>query len=442
MTAFVGRALAGAAPVPQTHDAELSSQELVAALDQHIAEATDQDNSVAVLLLEMRAADRFAALVGDPPLQSFVDLGLRGIAASLRPVDRVIMLPQGKLCLVLPQLAHGHISTLAAHKVLRAIDSQIEAQVETYGCRQAVGIATFPEHATDAKSLLLCADAALGRASSSENRISVYRPDVDAKAFLSESFEQELRDALHDNTLEVYYQPQVHAVNGACASAEALLRWPGYAHGRIDPGRIVVGAESLGLVSHLTQWIVNTVLRHISELAEDGIRVGFSINLSPQNVVDIEFADVVEQALATWGVAAEQVTFEITEGSMIEDVNASLSLVKRLKTIGARVAVDDFGTGYSSLAYLKRFPLDELKIDKVFVQNVLESKADRQIVRSVIDLAHNFELIAVAEGVEDQATAEALRDMGCDLIQGYVFGKPVPIDQFKSFAARSQGVRA
>ena len=166
------------------------------------------------------------------------------------------------------------------------------------------------------------------------------------------------------------------------------------------------------------------------------MKLDVSINLSTLTLTDADLPDVVSQAIGTWGADPATVTLEITESATIGDADQSLAVMKRLKQMGIRLSVDDFGTGYSSLSYVKNFPLDELKIDKLFVQHMRKSKGDQQIVRSVIDLAHNFELSVVAEGVEDDATFKDLKKMGCDIAQGYLLSPALPSPQFLDWLAK------
>ena len=189
-------------------------------------------------------------------------------------------------------------------------------------------------------------------------------------------------------------------------------------------------AERAGFIAPLTFAVINTVLRQAAEFRREGVDVNLSVNISTRMLADMEMPDLVQRAIDTWDVPADRLTFEITETAMIDDVARSLQLLARLRDMGVRLSMDDFGTGYSSLAYLQRLPLHELKIDKTFVANMLTSRGDRQIVQSVIDLSHNFSLQAVAEGVEDRPTFDALKAMECDVAQGYLFSPALPYAEF------------
>jgi EAL domain-containing protein (putative c-di-GMP-specific phosphodiesterase class I) len=209
-----------------------------------------------------------------------------------------------------------------------------------------------------------------------------------------------------------------------------LLRWKASGVSDVSPGAAISIAEHAGFIAPLTFAVINTVLRHAADFRRKGVHVNLSVNISTQMLADVEMPDIVQQAIDTWDVPADRLTFEITESAMIGDVERSLLVLSRLRDMGIRLSIDDFGTGYSSLAYMKRFPVHELKIDKMFVANMLTSRGDQQIVQSVIDLSHNFSLQAVAEGVENGQTLDELKAMGCDIAQGYLFSRALPYDEF------------
>lgn len=261
----------------------------------------------------------------------------------------------------------------------------------------------------------MAADVARRIAGTREEGYHVFQADDSVESEVYHGLDIELERAIRANELEVHYQPQVELATGRPVAAEALLRWRHPRAGPIPPLTAVGIAGEHRAHRPLTFWVLNAVLRLASQLRRQGLEPRFSVNLSTRALVEAELPDMVEQALKTWGVPPGQVTLEITESSMIADAERSMAMLTRLSGAGVGLAIDDFGTGYSSLAYLKRFPLDELKIDQLFVGGLLANRGDHQIVRSVIDLAHNFELRAVAEGVEEQPVMEELRRMGCDL---------------------------
>ena len=424
--------------VPSTGDG--AREDLLRFLDREAAIAQATKGRLAVLLVELRRVDRLQALLKGPPAAVTLSLVLERLRPALRPEDRVAPLSEEQVCIVLPRIAHPTQAVLAAVKCLRALDRPIAHEGGTAILRPCVGIATVPEHPADPAQLLMAADVARRIAGTREEGYHVFQSEDSVEAEVYHGLDIDLQRAIRANELEVHFQPQVDFANGRPVAAEALLRWRHPTSGPIPPGTIVGIAENTGTIGTLTFWVLNAVLRAASHMAKEGIVPRFSVNLSARTLVDAELPDIVEQALGTWSVPPERITLEITESSMIGDAERTMAMLTRLKGTGVQLSIDDFGTGYSSLAYLKRFPVDELKIDKLFVSGLLADRGDHQIVRSVIDLAHNFDLRAVAEGVEEEATRAELGRMGCDLVQGYLISRPLPEREFRIWwAEREKG---
>ena len=263
--------------------------------------------------------------------------------------------------------------------------------------RPYIGIANVPELGRDAGQLLMYADIALRFAATDEKGYHVYRMEDYVETESYSGLEIDLGKAIRANDLRVNYQPQIDIRTGRCVSVEALVRWTAPGQREISPAILIGIAESHGLINPLTLLVLNTALRQTAALSDAGVNIGISVNLSPKMLEDEELPQIIQQALDIWGVPATNLTLEITEGSIIKD-SSSLIMLSRLRELGISLSIDDFGTGYSSLAYLKRLPAQELKIDILFVRNIHKSHADKQLVRAIIDLAHNFDMIAVAEG--------------------------------------------
>ena len=422
-----------AAPVAQSR--LIRHDELLGMLRETLARTPG--GTVAVLMVELRRANRLQAITSGPSSEVLLDHALQRLDRVLRDADRMARLSSEQICVVLPGLGDSAQSVLAAVRILATLQKPFGIGDQTVIMRPHIGIAIHPEAGREADQLMLKADIAARIAASSETGYHMYRTEDRVETEIYRGLDVELARAIKSNSLQLHYQPQIEAKSGRCESVEALLRWEPPGGRDIAPGILVGLAESTGLLGALTTWILNTVLRESAELRRAGILVNVSMNLSPRSLIDVEFPDEVAQALAIWGVPAESLAFEITEGSMIGDEERSLKLLNRLRDMGIRLAIDDFGTGYSSLAYLKRFPVNELKIDKMFVQAMRHSRGDLQIVRSVIDLAHNFELRAVAEGVEDVETLDLLTAYGCDAVQGFLFSRALPRQDFATwFKAR------
>ena len=435
-------------PVPPAFEQSLHTpspgdgarDELLRFLDREAAVAQATKGRLAVLIVELRRVDRLQALLKGPPATVTLSLVIERLRPALRPEDRLAALSEEQVCIVLPRIAHPTQAVLAAVKCLRALDRPIAHEGGTAVLRPCVGIATVPEHPADPAQLLMAADVARRIAGTREEGYHVFQSEDSVEAEVYHGLDIDLQRAIRSNELEVHYQPQVDLADGRPIAAEALLRWRHPTSGPIPPTTIIGIAENTGIIGSLTFWVLNAVLRNAAHLAKEGITPRFSVNLSTRTLVDHELPDIVEQALGTWGVPAGRITLEITESSMIGDAERTMAMLTRLKGTGVELAIDDFGTGYSSLAYLKRFPVDELKIDRLFVSGLLADRGDHQIVRSVIDLAHNFDLRAVAEGVEEEDTRAELARMGCDLVQGYLISRPLPEREFRAWwASREKG---
>jgi len=417
-------------------------EDLLRYLDRECAIASATRGRLAVLLIELRRVDRLQALLKGPPAHVTLSLVLERLRPALRPEDRVAAISDEQVCLVLPRIAHPTQAVLAAVKCLRALDRPIAHEGGTAVLRPCVGIATVPEHPADPAQLLMAVDVARRIAGTREEGYHVFQSEDNVEAEVYHGLDIDLERAIRANELHVHYQPQIELKDGTPVAAEALLRWRHPTSGPIPPSTMVGIAERTGLIASLTFWVLNAVLRNAAQLRKEGITPSFSVNLSTRALVDAELPDIVDQALRTWSVPAGQITLEITESSMIGDAERSMAMLTRLKGTGVALSIDDFGTGYSSLAYLKRFPLDELKIDRLFVAGLLADRGDHQIVRSVIDLAHNFELKAVAEGVEEPATLEELKRMGCDMAQGFLVARPMGEREFRAWWLEKRGRHA
>jgi diguanylate cyclase len=357
-------------------------------------------------------------------------LAAEHLRGALREEDMLARLSNKEFGFMLPNVASEGHAILAANKFLRTLENQLNLGEVATHIRPRVGIALFPEHAQSAESLVQFATVARLEAESNDNGYAIYSSDFDKSAMQVRALEAGLKNALRENELMLYFQPQCDATSGAVIGAEALLRWRKSDNQWVPPNLIVEVAEQTGLISQLTMWVINSALRICAGFKKSGVEIIVSVNLSAANLLENELPSFVDQALQTWGVPAKSLMLEITESAMITDAKTSLEILHRLKALGVSLSIDDFGTGYSSMSYLKQMPLNELKIDQTFVRKLTTIIDDQRIVRSMIDLAHNFELHVVAEGVEDKPTMDMLRTMGCDVIQGYYLARPMPEADF------------
>jgi EAL domain-containing protein (putative c-di-GMP-specific phosphodiesterase class I) len=376
--------------------------------------------------------------MGNAHSQARFDRVLDRLETLVRSADRYCAVSRDEIWIVLPDLGNSSLAVLAAIRIVQQLELPDVNAEPQFQLRPCVGIAYFPEHASEVSQLVRLADAACQAAALTEEGYCVCQPRQNPSIARNSELADLVREALKTNALEVHYQPQIDLKTGHCGSAEALVRWPSTDSRTIPAALIVQIAESTEINHSFTLFILNTALRHTVGFRRAGVELRVSVNVSATLLNDDELPEILEQSLDAWAVPPDQLTVEVTEGTIVTDIKRSAQVLDRVRRLGVRLAMDDFGTGYSSLAQFKRLPFDEIKIDKLFVQNMLQSRGDAQIVRALVDLAHNFGLVAVAEGVEDTPTLTRLRELDCDLAQGYVISKALPEPLFRDWWLRQR----
>ena len=409
------------AAAPETREA------LLRLLDRESAIARATEGRLAVLILELRRVDRLHALLKGPDPAMTLALVVDRLRKALRPEDRVAAIGEEQVCIVLPRLAHPSQAVLAAVKLLRALDRPIVHEGGSAVLRPCVGIATLPEHGFDPAELLMAADISRHIAETREEGYHVFQGDEAVETEVYRGLDLDLERAIRANELELHYQPLVELASGRAIGAEALLRWK-HAQGPdgVPPLTIVGIAERTGLIGSLTYWVLNAALRQAAEWKASGRAIRLSVNLSVSTLTDRELPAVVDQSIKTWGIDPRDLMLEIAESSMISDAERSVAILTRLKGVGVGLAIDDFGSGFSSLSHLKRFPIDELKIDRPYVSGMIDDPGNRALVRSAIDLGHHFGMRVVGEGVDRPEVREALAALGCDFAQGNAISPALP----------------
>ncbi len=311
-------------------------------------------------------------------------------------------------------------------RVLRALEQPVALdglEVEIGG---SMGVALAPAHALDPAALLKRADMAMYDAKTSSRGLRVYEAELDTNNPRRLTLVSELRSALQNGGIEVHVQPQARLSDGQVVRTEALARWHHSELGPVSPEEFIPVAERSGLIGPLTSFVLNASLASCAQWLASGQDVGVAVNLSTRSLQDADLFEEVERLLRRHGVPASRLTLEVTEGSVMADPPRAVALLHRLRDLGVRLSVDDFGTGYSSLSYLKRLPVQEVKIDRSFITSLREGSEDVAIVRAIVDLGRHLGLEVIAEGIEDQATWDLLTSMGCDLVQGWHLGRPMP----------------
>jgi diguanylate cyclase (GGDEF)-like protein len=369
------------------------------------------------------------------------DLVLRQVAGRLkeavRPTDTLGRLGGDEFAIVLPGL-DAEAAALAADKLLGVVfNSAFDPGGHELVVAGSLGVAVYPEHGDDPESLLRHANAAMHLAKASRSRYGLYAPKQDRRSGERLELVGALRQALAADQLLLEFQPKIECQTGRLAGVEALARWNHPQRGRVPPDIFIPLAERTGLIRPLTRWALDAALRQCHAWRELGLVVPVAVNLSAHDIQDPVMPEVIASLLAQWDVSPSLLKVEITESSLLVDPDLALGVLTLLADTGVRISVDDFGTGYSSLAYLKKLPVHEIKIDRSFVSDMSSHPRDLAIVRSTIELGHNLDMVAVAEGVEDAPTLELLRELDCDLVQGYYLARPMPGEALVAWLASS-----
>ena len=313
----------------------------------------------------------------------------------------------------------------------------VEQQGDSLFVEFTLGLAIYPSHTRDAKSLLNKAEQAMLQARKNGQQWMVYDEQQDQVFVRHHLLFGKLREALLQQQLHVFYQPKIDLKTGRVVGAEALARWNDPASGMIPPIEFIPVAEASGLIYPFTTWLLSECMQECARWVSKGLDLNLSINLSPRNLLDADLLNTLQTALHANALAPGSITLEITESCFMTSPERAMEAIKRIHDAGFKLSIDDFGTGYSSLSYLKNLPIAELKIDQSFVRKLLNNPGDQAIVSSTIDLAHNLHLSVVAEGIEDELTTHWLYERGCDVGQGYFYARPMPANDFLVFAQAS-----
>jgi diguanylate cyclase (GGDEF)-like protein/PAS domain S-box-containing protein len=410
---------------------------LFESLDRAIDAARGNGSMFALMLMDL---DRFKE-VNDTFGHHFGDALLKQVAFRLRNQirgeDVAARLGGDEFALVLPRTDAASTVAMTARRILGTLEQPfvIEGQVLDVGA--SIGIALFPEHGTDARTLLRRADVAMYSAKQRQTGFSFHREDVESRTPDQLALVVELRHAVERQELVAHYQPKLHMRSGLMTRAEVLIRWNHRQRGHLPPSQFIPLAERTGLIRGVTDWLLDHAIGQCRVWQDAGAPIHIAVNVSARSLLDQELPGKVQSTLDRWGVDPRFLKIEITESSIMADPAHALAVLSMLQSMGVRLSVDDFGTGYSSLTHLRELPIDEIKIDKSFVIGMQRSEADAAIVRTVIDLAHNLGKQVCAEGVEDEATWRLLKDLRCDLAQGFWIARPMAADELMNWLGRT-----
>jgi diguanylate cyclase (GGDEF)-like protein len=398
-----------------------------------IRDAAAEGHRAGVLMLDL---NRFKE-INDTLGHAHGDLLLQALAArlrsSLRSVDTVARLGGDEFAVLFPTLEEAADAEQLARRVVAALHEPFVVQGVTLTVDASVGIACFPDHGEEVDLLLQRADVAMYVAKSRFGGIEVYDEASDENSVDRLSLAVEVREAAARNELVLHYQPQVDLESGAIVAAEALMRWEHPRRGLVAPDVFIPIAENTGAIRELTTFAIAEAIAECRRWRRHGVTTAVAVNVTVQDVLDQQLPETIAQMLSQARLEPAALELELTESMLMADPERAAGVLHALSDMGVRIAIDDFGTGYSSLGYLKRLPVDKIKIDRTFVVNVQDDADDAALVVSTIDLARNLGLRAIAEGVETAGLADALRGMGCTLGQGYYFSRPLPATEFAAF---------
>lgn len=292
-----------------------------------------------------------------------------------------------------------------------------------------MGIAFFPEHAKNAATLTQRAEMAMYATKQMGTSYSIYSPEKDKTNIKRLKLSADLRNAIKNNELELYYQPQINSSDKKCNHLEALIRWHHPESGLIPPTLFIPLAENIGLIRTISQWVMKSAIEQCGQWRQEGYEITVAINLSAWDLQEVSLPSRLQMILDANQVPNTSLIIEVTETTMMSNVERASKILQELHESGIHIALDDFGTGFSSLNHLRHFPIDEVKIDRSFVSSMLTNDDDLALVKAIIDLSHDLKIDVVAEGVETLEEAKILSDYNCDRLQGYYYSKPIPAKQ-------------
>jgi diguanylate cyclase (GGDEF)-like protein len=409
-------------------------------ISQCVVLAERQSQTFAVILLDL---DRFK-LVNDSLGHRAGDELLKEVAQRLkgvvRDVDTVARLGGDEFVLIVTPSPEPEAAQQVAKRIIDVMQASVRIAGIEIHTSPSIGIAFYPQDATTIETLLAHADAAMYCAKQrGRNNFQCFMPGMNTATQEKVRLESDMRIALEQKQFELHYQPKVNTATGIMHGAEALLRWRHPVRGPISPAEFIPLAEECGLIGPIGAWVMREACRQARAWQLQGLpSLRIAVNLSPSQFRQSDIVTMIRGALDDAGLEARFLEVELTESAVMNDPEESIAILEKLSTMGVLVSVDDFGTGYSSMSYLRRFPIDKLKIDRAFINEVTSRNEDASIVRAIVSLAHSLKLKVVAEGVESTEQLEFLKTLGCDQYQGFHFSPALPASQFEALVWSQQ----
>ncbi len=400
-----------------------------------ISKARRMQQIMALLFLDL---DRFKNIndslgheVGDQVLQEVA----KRLTNIVRESDTLARLGGDEFVIALEQNTESRELTIVAQKILETLSTAFHIDTHELYITASIGISLYPANGLTPETLMKTADVAMYRAKEKgRNNFQFFALEMNERAHQALFLENNLRKAIDNQELALYYQPQVEITTGKTTGMEALIRWHHPTRGVIPPDKFIPMAEETGLIIPIGKWVINTACQQTMQWQQAGFPpCKVAVNISPRQFRQSDLVETVAQALDESGLAACWLELEITENVLVEDVAQTITIMESLNSLGVSLAIDDFGTGYSSLSYLHRFPLSKLKIDRSFVQSIGGPAGNQAIVEAIIALACALDLEVIAEGIENQEQIAFLKERGCFYGQGFYFSRPLPVDACEQF---------
>lgn len=423
-------------------------------LDAVIESTRKQQRKFAILFLDLdrfkRINDTLGHTTGDELLKA---VAIR-LQSCLRSADRVVRADQDswdnvrlarlggdEFVIILRDIGSEDAAASIASRIIGSLALPFSCEGHQFVITPSIGIAIYPQDGESNDELLMNADSAMYRAKAAgRNNYKFFSGTMKVRSLHRLEIENELRRAIDNEQFELYYQPKVEISSSAILGAEALLRWNHSERGWISPADFIPIAEETGLILPLGKWVLQAACRQLGEWRHSRLnQIEVSVNISSQQIYSDDLVAIVKSAASDAGIAPGLLELEITESLLMRDNETTIEALNMLKDFGVRVSVDDFGTGYSSLSYLKRFPIDVLKIDRSFVQDLHRNSDDAAICAAILAMAHQLDLKVVAEGVELEEQLDFLRSHDCEQFQGYLFSKPLPVKEFEALVLAHSG---
>jgi diguanylate cyclase (GGDEF)-like protein/PAS domain S-box-containing protein len=407
-------------------------------LEQVLTEAHRNRTHGALLFLDLNRFkninDSFGHTLADVILKEVS----RRLSMTLRDEDIISRLGGDEFVIALPDISRLEHAGHVAQKLLAALAEPFFVEQHEITLSASIGISIFPEDGRDTETLIKNADVAMYRAKKLGNSTHVfYSQEMNLRSLDQLKLEGNLRRAIERGEFHLHFQPQLDLASGRINGAEALLRWHHPEHHQISPAQFIPVAEETGLIIPIGEWVIDAACRQIREWLDRGLPpVRIAVNLSARQF-SASLPKTVLGVIARHGIPSDSLELEITESMLMHNADSVVAMMREFGEAGILMALDDFGTGYSSLSYLKRFPIDNLKIDQSFVRGIPADQDDCAIARAIISMAKNLRLSVIAEGVETAAQLEFLREAGCDEIQGYYFSRPIPADEFAALLIKT-----